>query len=954
MFELNKVTKKEWNLQFVPNDHMGVKMYTLSNGLKLFLSVNKDEPRIFTNIAVRAGSKYDPDDCTGLAHYLEHMMFKGSSKIGALDWEKEKVMLEQISDLYEEHKQETDSEKRTEIYKKIDQISNEAAKLVAANEYDKLSSALGAKSTNAYTWVEQTVYVNDIPANEIERWMKLEAERFSMVALRLFHTELETVYEEFNISQDKDIRKALVALNKALFPTHPYGTHTTLGEGEHLKNPSHKSIQQFFSNYYVPNNIGIVLAGDFDENKVVELAEKYWGTLVQKTIPTFHFENQDIFDSTQKREVLGQESEMVLMGWRLPKAADESSVITELVGSMLFNGQAGLIDIALNNQQKVLKCQVWAQLHEDYSILMAYAQPRQGQSLEEVENLILEQIDNLSNGNYPDWLLSAVLTNLKLNEIKYLEKNETRTAAITSAFVMGMEWKDYCSRFERMEKADKKVISEFCKKHLKSNAIVYKRNGTDENVLKVAKPAITPIELNRDDLSAFTQDFLKESTAPLSPEFINFSEQIETVQVQNGLTLKRIAGNIPGFFELHYIFEMGKLSDRELGIAISMLPYLGTDQYDSMQLQQEFFKLGLYFKVSCNDDRTYISLSGLEENLEKGIVLLEHILSSAQTDNSALQNIIEDVIKTFENNKKNREYILRNAMISYAKFGVSSPFLKDLSEAELKALQADKLLQIVKELPQYEHDILYVGNHSLKEISGIINQHHLVNPILKEVKLPNYFKELETDRKVFFVDFPMVQVDIMFLSKGNLGFQLQEYLMAEMYNDYFGYGLSSIFFQEIRESRALGYAASAVYSSPSKNDRSHFLQAYVGTQPDKIHDALPAIQSILDTMPISEHQIEQTKTSILKRIESERIHGSQIYWKYLSNKSRGYEHDTREDLYTMVKNFKSEQLKAFHQKYIEKRNYSILILGNKENIDLEYLKNWGEVVELTVNDIFKS
>jgi predicted Zn-dependent peptidase len=192
-----------------------------------------------------------------------------------------------------------------------------------------------------------------------------------------------------------------------------------------------------------------------------------------------------------------------------------------------------------------------------------------------------------------------------------------------------------------------------------------------------------------------------------------------------------------------------------------------------MQLQQEFFKLGLYFKVSCNDDRTYISLSGLEENLEKGIVLLEHILSSAQKDNSALQNIIEDVIKTFENNKKNREYILRNAMISYAKFGVSSPFLKDLSEAELKALQADKLLQIVKELPQYEHDILYVGNHSLEEISGIINQHHLVNPILKEVKLPNYFKELETDRKVFFVDFPMVQVDIMFLSKGNLGFQYQ-------------------------------------------------------------------------------------------------------------------------------------------------------------------------------------
>lgn len=228
-----------------PNDPFEVSKYTLSNGLKLFLSINKDEPRIFTNIAFRAGSKYDPADTTGLAHYMEHMLFKGTTQIGALEWEKESVMLEKISDLYETYRSTDDEEKRKEIYAEIDRLSYEAAKLVAPNEYDKLVSALGADNTNAYTWVEQTVYVNDIPSNELERWMMLEAERFKVLALRLFHTELETVYEEFNIGQDSDTRQAANAMRELLFPRHPYGTQTTIGKAEHLRNPSMKNIQNF-------------------------------------------------------------------------------------------------------------------------------------------------------------------------------------------------------------------------------------------------------------------------------------------------------------------------------------------------------------------------------------------------------------------------------------------------------------------------------------------------------------------------------------------------------------------------------------------------------------------------------------------------------------------------------------------------------------------------------------
>ena len=261
----------------IPGDPLNTKIHQLRNGLTLFLSVNKREPRIFTNIVVRAGSKQDPADTTGLAHYMEHMLFKGTSRIGALDWERESAYLEQISELYEQHRATTDAEARRRIYQQIDELSFEAAKLVAPNEYDRLLGAIGAKDTNAYTSVDQTVYLNDIPANELARWMELESERFRMMALRLFHTELETVYEEFNISQDQDTRKVNKLIREALFPNHPYGTQTTIGTAEHLRNPSQQKIQAFFRTYYVPNNMAIVLSGDFDPEEAVALAERHFG-----------------------------------------------------------------------------------------------------------------------------------------------------------------------------------------------------------------------------------------------------------------------------------------------------------------------------------------------------------------------------------------------------------------------------------------------------------------------------------------------------------------------------------------------------------------------------------------------------------------------------------------------------------------------------------------------------
>jgi len=339
----------------VAGDPIQVQQYTLSNGLQLFLTVNKDEPRVYTEIAVRAGSKHDPADTTGLAHYFEHMMFKGTDRLGSLDWPKEKAILDQIELKFEAHRQEHDPAKKKELYAEIDRLSFEAAKLAAANEYDKLVSAIGAKGTNAYTWVEQTVYVNDIPSNELERWFELESERFRRPILRLFHTELETVFEEYNISQDKDFRKSLKAMQETLTPTHPYGTQTTLGRGEDLKNPSQTNIYNFFDQYYVPNNIGIIMSGDFDPAVVVKLAEQHFGSWTAKPIPPFKFEEQAPLRQRTKREVYGHEAPWIELGWRFPGASSEESAILPLIAGILHNYQAGLFDVNLIQKQLLLE-----------------------------------------------------------------------------------------------------------------------------------------------------------------------------------------------------------------------------------------------------------------------------------------------------------------------------------------------------------------------------------------------------------------------------------------------------------------------------------------------------------------------------------------------------------------------------------------------------------------------
>jgi len=939
----------------VPGDPIRVHMYTLGNGLRLFLSVNKEEPRVYTEIAVRAGSKHDPADTTGLAHYFEHMMFKGTDRLGSLDWEKEKILLDRIEQLFEEHRAEKDPDQKKTLYAEIDRLSFEAAKLVAANEYDKLVSAIGAKGTNAYTWVEQTVYVNDIPSNEMERWFALESERFRRPILRLFHTELETVFEEYNISQDRDFRKSMKALQEILTPTHPYGTQTTLGRGEDLKNPSQTNIYRFFDQYYVPNNMAIVLCGDVDPGQVVALAERYFGHFRPKPLPPFEVEPQPELTRRTQRDVYGQEAEWIELAWRFPGAKTDEALMLALISGMLHNQQAGLFDLNLKQRQKVLEAYAFPRVSEEYSSLVLYAKPREGQSLEAVEKLLLQELENLRVGKFEDWLPEAVVKDLRLSEMKEFEKNRGRASAITAAFVLGIDWQESIQRWDKLEGVTKADMAEFARRYLRPDnyAAVYKYHGDDPSVMKVEKPPITPVELDRNGISAFGQAFLQQHSPDIEPQFLDFKKVLKNARLAPKLKLKAVHQPDSRLFRLYYSFDMGKTSDRRLGIAAAYLPFLGTGKYNPQELQQAFYRLGVHFSATCRDERMFISLSGLDESLEAGIELMEHLLADAQPNPKALENLKADLLLRRQNHKKDKQTILNKALLNYGKYGPLSPYTDKLSEAELLALDAGEMTGLLRSLSTYQHEVFYCGNRTIRRIAKLLKRHHQAPARLLPPLPARKYKEVKNRQdEVFFVHFPMVQVELMLLSHGTPAFSLEEYIYSDWYNQYFGYGLSSIVFQEIRESKALAYSAYAYSANPSLRKRAHYLQAYVGTQPDKLHDAVQAFQTIMEDMPVSLPQMEHARQSVLKQLAAGRINRSDIYWTWRANLDRGYRHDLRQDVYQTLQQAKPEDLLLYHARHIKGRRYRWMVLGDRNRIDFNYLKTLGKVTELSLDDVF--
>lgn len=944
--------QKSYKYETVEGDPLNTRIYTLDNGLKVYLSVYENEPRIQTAVAVRTGGKNDPAENTGLSHYLEHLMFKGTNKYGTLDWEKEKVYLEQIDSLYEVHRKLADPEERAEIYAIIDSVSYEASKYAIPNEYDRMLSILGARGTNAYTSVDETVYINDIPANQLERWAEIESERFRKPIFRLFHTELETVYEEKNMSLDNDSRKVMEALMLGLYPSHPYGTQTVLGSQEHLKNPSIIDIRDYFYSRYVPNNMAVVMSGDFDPDEVIRMVDKHFGKLESKPLDEYIFPKQEVTEVVEK-EVYGPESETMRIGFKFPGIGTHENEMAVITNQILSNRTAGLIDLNLNQSQKVLSAGSFVYSKNDYSSHIFYANPKQNQSLEEVKDLLLNEVENLKQGNFDEWLLDAVINNLKINEIRGLQSNWGRNNAMVHSFVKHIDWEDYVKRFERYENITKQDVIDFANENYNDNyVVVYKRQGKDESVLKVEKPQITPVVINRDVKSDFYTMIEGMEVDNIEPVFVDYEKDIDEQELFDKIPLLYQENDENQLFTLYYVLEMGNNHDPLLSMAVSYLEYLGTEEYSPAEIKQEFYKLGSRFNVSSGDERTYVYLSGLEENFDKSLELFEHLLAECEPNEEALENLKRDIIRQRNNDKFNKRNIFWTALFNYGMYGENSPLLRQLSNDELMEVTSNQLLERLKNINSYEHIVLYRGARGKENLTTKLEEEHIVPVKFMPIPDEDYFDVIEReDRNVFVVDYDMQQVDLLLLSKV-ADYNEDYYVPINLFNEYFGGGMSSIVFQELREGMGLAYSAFARLTIPNRTDKSHVIFSFIGTQSDKLGDALGAMNGLLENMPESESSFEAAKDAIIERIRTQRITRTSIFFDYLNAKKLGYEYDKRKDLYEQVPDLDFASLKEFQEELVKGNEYDLLVLGKTENLDMETLEKFGKVHKLTLEEIF--
>jgi len=935
------------------NDPLNARIYKLANGLTVYMSVNKDVPRIQTRIPVRAGSKNDPSDATGLAHYLEHMLFKGTSKYGTADYKSEKVQIDNIISLFDVYRKTTDEGERKALYRQIDSISQIASGYAIANEYDKMLSLIGATGTNAYTSNEQTVYTNDIPSNQIQRWLTIEAERFREPVMRLFHTELEVVYEEKNRSLDNGSSKAYENLFAGLFKNHPYGTQTTIGTVEHLKNPSIQKVIDYYNTYYVPNNMAICLSGDLNPEETIKLIDKLFGGLPSKIVPEFVPPSEEPIMSPVIKEVFGPESESILMGYRFGGVNSKDAKMIEMIDYILSNGTAGLIDLNLIQSQKVLSASASANVMKDYSAHFLSASPREGQSLDEVKDLLLSQIELIKKGQFPDGYLKAAINNMKSSKIKAYENNASRVREFTEAFILGIPWDRQIGKINELAGISKEDIIKFANDNYKDNyVLVYKRTGKDNSVIKVTKPQITPVNVNRgaqSDFFKYISDIPAVSTLPV---FIDYKKDLLITKAKDNITVYYKQNLENELFELSYIFDFGVNSDRELNLAVSYLPYLGTSKLSPSEVKQGFFNIGCNFNVNVTETQIVVSLTGLSEFFEKGVNLLESVLSDAQPNEDALKNLINDVLKKRANAKLNKNVILRQAMMNYGKYGSESPFTNIIPEQDLKTVNAGALTSKIKSLLNFTHEIVYYGKTNADELIKSINILHKSSPVpMVPPKAKVFTEQGITGNNVYVVNYEMKQAEIMFLSKGEM-YNSSNVPVITLYNDYFGSGMSSLVFQELRESKALAYSVNSSYSTPQDKDKSHYINAYIGTQSDKLSEAMNGLFDLINNMPLNEIQFNSAKKGVLEQIQTQRINRSAVILNYLNAKKLGLDHDVRKDTYEKAQKMTLSDISDFQKSYIKDKNYNILVLGDTKKLDFSILEKFGKVKILSLEEIF--
>ena len=775
------------------------------------------------------------------------------------------------------------------------------------------------------------------------------------MVIRGFHTELEAVYEEKNISMASDNTKEFAALWKLLTPTHPYGTQTTIGEQEHLKNPSIINIQNYFHRYYVPNNVAICMSGDFDPDQTIAIIDKYFGSWKKSdNLSRPEFSAQPDLTAVKDTAVVGKDAENVMLAWKFKGANDKENDVLDVISEMLTNGKAGLMEVDLEQQMKIASASAFTYGLHDYSAFIVAGTPNKDQKLEEARALLLDEMAKLRRGEFDNDLLPSVIANKKLNYYKSLDDNEERTNIMVDAFINDQKWEDVASKLDRQSKLTKQDIVDFANKYLRDDnfVCVYKRMGEDTTLKKIEKPAITPIPANREYESDFVKEIKNAKVPDIQPQFLDFKKDLTVTKTSKKLPLIYKQNTQDDLFNLTFRYEFGDEDDIRYSYAAQYLNYIGTDKKSVSAIKQAFYKLACNYSIVQSAKTLQISLNGLNENLPAALNLMEEILHHAKADKNSWNQFI-DLIEKMQTDAKANQKSNFSYLWAYSTYGAYNPTRNAIKTADLRKMDPQELVNLLGGLNNMEHTVTYYGPYSEKQLNAMLAKEHKTAKKLAAVPEGKEYKMEEIKQnEIYIAPYEAKNIYLRYYQNEGKKSSVNDGALVSLFNEYFGGGMNAIVFQELRETRGLAYNAWASYLTPTRKDEKDYFVKHIISQTDKMMDCIHVFDEITNNLPQNEASFNLAKQSLMKSIQSRRVTKNGVINAYLNAKLMGIDYDATKLYYEQIPSLTLQDVTNFEKQNIVGKPHRIIILGDEKNLDMKSLEKIAPIKRLSQEEIF--
>ena len=927
------------------------KTYYLDNGLKVVLCEDHNQPEIYGAVYVHAGSKNDPTDATGMAHYFEHIMFKGTDRIGTINWEKEKVYLDSISLMYDKLHETTDPKVRESIQHKINELSIASTDYAIPNEVDVILTQMGGKSLNAGTSYDMTMYYNIFPSNQLSKWMDVYVERFRNPIFRLFQSELEAVYEEKNMYGDSPTNAFQEYLFHETFGEHPYG-RPVIGYTEHLKNPQPAKMREFYNTYYVANNMTLILIGDFNIAEVEPMVAEKFGTWRKGKLPKEPTYTLPKFNGPTVKEVRMTPLKMGALIFPGIKNSDPDMIPLSMACSIFFNGETGLAD-KLTLEGKLMAAMLMPLSLEDYGANVMLIIPKLlGQSHEEAEALVFDCLDQLKKGEFSDDLFEAVRMDMLTSRIRATENLNRLASLFIEMESNGQTYEEFLAETERIKTITKKEVVAIANKYFGNDYLDVRSKMGFPDKDAVEKPTWKPLEAKNTNMkSDFAKMIEAEEVPEVTPQVITFGEDVKITDISDGFKLYSTINTANDIFELKFHFNYGLLIDPDLETASSYKALQGTEDMTYQEFALELQKMGASIDTYCDDEEYVVRVTGFEKDQERLLELCYQKLYHPSNDESQIAVLAEGEKTNLQTSKEDASTWAR-AVREYALYGEKSIYLNHSSIKEWSKRSGNELLAEVAEALKYDGYVTYSGNQYPEVMVNAIKAHRILplKPLKGELKVR--FENKFTEPQVFFApNKKFRQSNIWFFVPGEK-LSLEDEALSTVFSKYFGTDMYSIVFQEIREFRSLGYTAYANYSSDYLQRKPGQLYGFLGTQGDKTIDGVTAFSDLIKNMPERIEKFNASKEALLKanasnyitfRNKPERVH----YWM-----KKGYNHDPRTEINECIRKSEFKDVMSFYNRNIKGRPVIIMMSGPK-NVNKKELAKFGEITKLKYKQIIK-